>query len=131
MSAMLDKGRLYWWVPAYDSAYSQYSPGRLLLHFLLRESFNQHHTEFDFLWGDEDYKWYYATHVRLIADLGARPFPKQLKNLLRTVLRPFPGVKNSLKRFFIRLTTINSQPVRPKLETGVSAPKTSHDYLVG
>jgi hypothetical protein len=81
------------------SDYSQYAPGRLLFHVLLEERFKQQHTEFDRLWGGEGYKWNYATHVRLIAELGVRPFPQQLKHLLKSTLRPFPGVTKSLGQF--------------------------------
>lgn len=95
---MVDQGRFYLWVTSYDPAYSQYAPGRLLLHFLLEESFKQQHTEFDFLWGGEDYKWNYATHVRLIGDLGTRPFPRQVKRLVKNTLRPFPNLTRSVKR---------------------------------
>jgi hypothetical protein len=97
-SSLLNKGRFYSWIGAYNSAYSQYAPGRLLFHFLLEESFKQKHTEFDLLWGGEDYKWNYATHVRLIAELGVRPFPQQLKHLLKSTLRSFPGVTKSLRQ---------------------------------
>lgn len=95
---MLNQGRFYSWVTAYDSAYSQYAPGRLLLHSLLEDSFKQQHTEFDFLWGGEDYKWNYATHVRLIADLGSRPLSQELKRFAKKVLQPFPGVTTSLRQ---------------------------------
>jgi CelD/BcsL family acetyltransferase involved in cellulose biosynthesis len=95
---MVDQGRFYSWVTTYDSTYSQYAPGRLLLHFLLEESFQQQHTEFDFLWGGEDYKWHYATHVRLITDLGTRPLPRQLNHLIKNALRSFPQVADSVKQ---------------------------------
>lgn len=101
---MLDKGRLYWWVPAYNPSYSQYSPGRLLLHFLLEESFKRNHREFDFLWGNETYKWFYATHVRLLEDLGQPPIAKQIEKSLKLVLRPFPGTANFLKKVRNRVT---------------------------
>lgn len=96
--SMLNQGRLYSWVSGYDPGYSKYSPGRLLLHFLLEESFKQQHTEFDFLWGGEDYKWNYASHVRLIKDLGTPPLPKQMKSLVKDTLRPFPNVTKSLRQ---------------------------------
>lgn len=96
------------WITTYDASFSQYAPGRLLLHTLLEESFNQQHKEFDFLVGGEDYKWNYATHVRLVAEIGVPPFPKKVKRfvirLLITALRPFPDAKRALKtlgnRFF-------------------------------
>jgi CelD/BcsL family acetyltransferase involved in cellulose biosynthesis len=102
-------GRLYWWIPSYDTAYSKYSPGRLLLETLLEESFRQGHAEFDFLIDDASYKWDYATHTRLIAELGSPPLPLRLKrvpqttkkackSIVRRSLQPFPRVLNTLKK---------------------------------
>lgn len=98
-------GRLYSWISAYDRKYSNYSPGRLLLLASLESSFKQGHREFDFLIGDESYKWIYATHTRLIAPLGQPPLITQARNLARDSikpivqwgLRPFPGLKGQLK----------------------------------
>ena len=69
----LHDGRLTWWVPAYDPAFGRYSPGRVLLEELLRESQARGHREFDFLIGAEDYKFVYATHNRVIGPLGTPP----------------------------------------------------------
>jgi hypothetical protein len=66
----LADNRLYWLMPAYDPDLARYSPGRLLLEDILAESFARQHAEFDFLIGDEDYKWHYATHTREIGPLG-------------------------------------------------------------
>jgi hypothetical protein len=98
-------GRLYWWIPAYDPADGTYSPGRLLLELLLKESFNRQDREFDFLIGDEDYKWYYATHVRAIAQMGTPPMSIQLKRAVKSSIKPFisstigqfPALNDSLK----------------------------------
>ena len=69
---VLEDGRFYYWIPAYDPECAAFSPGRLLLDFMLKESWRRGR-EFDFLIGDEAYKWYYATHVRLIGPLGRAP----------------------------------------------------------
>ncbi|MEB3293992.1 MAG: GNAT family N-acetyltransferase [Synechococcales bacterium] len=99
---MLNQARFYSWITTYDSAYSRYAPGRLLLHFLLEESFKQKHTEFDFLLGGEDYKWNYATHVRLISELGVPPLPQQIERTLISLggkaLSPFPKLKHFVKQ---------------------------------
>ncbi|NDJ17015.1 GNAT family N-acetyltransferase [Myxacorys almedinensis] len=92
------EGRLYFWIPSYDANFSNYSPGRLLLEMLIEESFNQQHTEFDFMIGGESYKWHYATHSRLISELGSRPlslraslaarnFKHSVKRSLKSILR--------------------------------------------
>lgn len=96
--SMMHQGRFYSWISTYNAAYAQYSPGRLLLHRMLQESFQQGHTEFDLLLGGEDYKWHYATHVRLISELGVRPLPRKLNHLVKTALRPFPAIDNSVKQ---------------------------------
>ncbi|MBW4419045.1 MAG: GNAT family N-acetyltransferase [Myxacorys californica WJT36-NPBG1] len=94
---LLADGRVYYWIPTYDVAFASYSPGRLLLEMLLEESFKQGHTEFDFLIGGESYKWHYATHTRLIAELGSRPlslrasltaqsFKQSVKRSLKTLI---------------------------------------------
>jgi CelD/BcsL family acetyltransferase involved in cellulose biosynthesis len=107
--SMVHQGRFYSWISAYNAAYHQYSPGRLLFHQMLQESFQQQHTEFDLLWGGEDYKWHYATHVRLVADLGVRPLPRKLNHLVKTALGPFPQVSRSVKQIgskMLRLTLV-------------------------
>ncbi len=71
--------RLYWWVPAYDPAFGKYSPGRLMLEDLMKASLERKHREFDFLIGDETYKWHYATHNRVIGALGTPPLSLRLK----------------------------------------------------
>lgn len=83
----LADGRHAWWVPAYDPALAGYSPGRLMLHEILRESHARGHREFDFLIGDEAYKFHYATHSRLIGPLGTPPLADRVLTSLRTKTR--------------------------------------------
>jgi Acetyltransferase (GNAT) domain len=99
---MFSFGRVYSWIPAYDSAYSRYAPGKLLLLSLLEESFNRHHQEFDFLIGGESYKWDYATHTRLISDIGFPPLTAKIDRFIESnkqlILTRFPQLKGSLKK---------------------------------
>jgi CelD/BcsL family acetyltransferase involved in cellulose biosynthesis len=67
------EGRFSSWVPAYDTAAGAYAPGRLLLEHLVRSGYERGDTEFDFLVGNEPYKWQYATHTRLVGPLGPQP----------------------------------------------------------
>lgn len=53
---VVDKDRLYWLVPAFSSAWSKYSPGRLLLEHLIEWSYSKGIKVFDFTIGEEDYK---------------------------------------------------------------------------
>ena len=90
----LADNRHYWWVPAYDPALARYSPGRLLLESILEDSHRRGHAEFDFLIGDEAYKWRYATHQRVIGPLGSPPLTlrlqKEAKERLKTALHHYP-----------------------------------------
>ena len=58
------------WVFAYDPAFHKYSAGHLLVMRMLEESFARGHREFDFSEGAEDYKLLYATHGRLLGEIG-------------------------------------------------------------
>lgn len=73
LSAVLthvDPTRMSCWVTAYDPAFAIYSPGVLLFEHLMKESYQAGHRSFDFLIGDEDYKYHYATHERLVGAVG-------------------------------------------------------------
>lgn len=72
----------YSWIASYNRDYVLYSPGRLLLHMILQESFKRHHKRFDFLLGGEDYKWFYATHYRIIGPIGISSFWDNIRNIL-------------------------------------------------
>lgn len=87
------EGRMTWWVPAYDPAWSKFSPGRLLLEELMKASSARGDREFDFLIGDEGYKFTYATHNRVIGPVGTPP----LTELLATRARL--GAKAVLERY--------------------------------
>lgn len=91
--SMIGRGRFYFWNTAYNASYTRYAPGVALLHFMLEESYRHQHHEFDFLWGDEAYKWMYATHVRLIEDVGSPPFYRQIKARMKSGLRSVRGGK--------------------------------------
>lgn len=91
LGAVVD-ARMYWWVPAYDPAYRRYSPGRILLHDMLEASHAAGHAEFDFLIGDEAYKFFYATDVRVVAPLGAPPLSLRARGAAKQ------GLKSALKK---------------------------------
>lgn len=74
------------WVFTYDPAFKKYSAGHQLLSFMLEESFRRGHREFDFSEGGEDYKLIYATHARVLGDLGRPPLVRSLKTLAKDAL---------------------------------------------
>ena len=76
-------GRLGWWIPTYDPQWSKFSPGRLLLEDVLQASHTRGDLEFDFLIGNEAYKFQYSTHNRVIGAVGTPP----LRELFMTKAR--------------------------------------------
>jgi hypothetical protein len=85
--------RFFSWVPAYDREVTVLSPGRLLLEHLLVEGHGRGDAEFDFLVGDEPYKYHYATHRRVVGPLGTPPLPVSLRRAVRS------SVKRALARY--------------------------------
>lgn len=81
-------GRASSWVPAFDPGLARYTPGKLLLEAMLEWSLRRGDREFDFLIGGEEYKFHYATHVRVAGPWGEIPFSLRLKK----------GAKEQLKR---------------------------------
>lgn len=47
---------MFWYVPMYDPAYAEYSPGKVHLYMALRAAFEEKTSTFDFLRGQENYK---------------------------------------------------------------------------
>jgi hypothetical protein len=87
-SGLLYEGRFYGWFSAYNPAYAAYSPGRLSLELLLEDCFRRGHAEYDFLIGNESYKWYYATHTRLIAAVGSPSVGHMMRKLVGSKILP-------------------------------------------
>jgi CelD/BcsL family acetyltransferase involved in cellulose biosynthesis len=84
---LIENGRLYYAIPAYEPELARYSPGRLLLEWLLGEAFRLGLAEVDLLIGNEPYKWNYATHARRIGDLGRAPLVETAVAAARRRLR--------------------------------------------
>lgn len=80
---VLHEGRFYSWVPAYDPDCNKYSPGTLLFDYLLEESYQQKHEVFDFLIGNEPYKWNYATHAHVVESYGTPGLRQRIYQPLR------------------------------------------------
>ncbi len=69
--------RFYYWLPAHDPETSSYSPGTLLLEELIERGYRER-LEFDFLLGNEPYKWWYATHARIVGPVGQKSLAVRL-----------------------------------------------------
>ena len=87
---MLHEGRYSWWFPAYDPEHDRFSPGRLLLVALLQSSFERGDDEFDLLLGDEEYKWHFATDVRLVDSVGSPSLSQRVQRLSKRAAHRFP-----------------------------------------
>ena len=63
--------RYFYYLPSFDSNFSNFSPGRLLLFNLIRNSFHQGLREFDFLNGPEAYKYDWTIEEHQVYELIA------------------------------------------------------------
>lgn len=61
--------RYFYYAPSFDSALFTYSPGRLLLFNLIRNSFDRGLREFDFMNGAETYKYDWTSDERMVYEL--------------------------------------------------------------
>lgn len=73
------------WIFTYDRdpEIGHYSPGHQLVLSMLEESKRKQNREFDFSIGSNDYKWVYATHVRLLDALGRPPVQQRILTLTK------------------------------------------------
>jgi len=55
---------VYFWNTGFDPEFAAVSPGKLLLHYWIRDSFAQGYREFDFMVGEESYKLQWTSSVR-------------------------------------------------------------------
>ena len=73
-------------------------PGRLLLVALLQSSFERGDAEFDLLLGDEEYKWHFATDVRLVDSVGSPSVSQRMQRLSKRAAHRFPGPASKPRR---------------------------------
>ena len=52
------------WNTGFDPEFSKVSPGKLLLHYWIKDSFTEAHREFDFMVGEEPYKLQWTSPMR-------------------------------------------------------------------
>lgn len=64
------------WIFAHDPEFKKFAAGHQLLNAMLEESFRLGHREFDFSEGGEDYKMIYATHGRILGEIGTPPLSR-------------------------------------------------------
>jgi CelD/BcsL family acetyltransferase involved in cellulose biosynthesis len=92
--------RLYLIGSGRDIGYSKYSVGQLHQMEVIREAIGQNLTEFDFLQGDEPYKFYWAKSAR--------------RYMRVTVIRRgfLPGLRLMLLRLFLRLWDVRQYSLK-------------------
>jgi hypothetical protein len=96
------------WIFAYDPDFHRYSVGHRLVLGMLEESFARGHREFDFSEGAEDYKLIYATHGRLLGDIGRPPLARSAVVLAKHafarvgLLQTVQGIKRQAAAAFAR-----------------------------
>lgn len=80
------EGRFHAWIPAYDWSLYKFAPGLVLFHRMMEASYRAGDRAFDFLIGDEDFKWFYANRARLLAPVGTPPMPMRVWKPVRRAL---------------------------------------------
>ena len=86
--------RFYWYVPAYSKDFSRFSPGLLHIARLIEECYRLGVTTFDFLRGDERYKYEWTSDQVRLCSLeipGSSP-GSGAKSLARSLLRGAAGL---------------------------------------
>ena len=93
--------RTIYGLTTYDYALRKYSPGAIQMRHFLRQRFEAGDREVDFLWGEEPYKYRYATHVRWLGEVGREPRGDRWKRRSRMragrVLRRFPAAQEAAR----------------------------------
>lgn len=57
-------GKLYWYKPTFEPQHAIYSPGKLIIKYAIKNGVDSGAIEFDFLLGDEPYKFQWASCIR-------------------------------------------------------------------
>jgi CelD/BcsL family acetyltransferase involved in cellulose biosynthesis len=65
--------RYYYYIPSFSMKFQAYSPGRILMLRSMERAFKDGLTEFDFLRGDEPYKFDWANGARRLTTLVSYP----------------------------------------------------------
>lgn len=88
------------WIFTYDQTpeIAYFSPGHQLVQSMLEESHRRGHREFDFSIGSSEYKWMYATHVRLLGWLGQPPMVQLMLERARRQARKYVSMSPRLRR---------------------------------
>ena len=88
------------WIFTYDHTpeIAYFSPGHQLVQMMLEESHRLGHRQFDFSIGSNEYKWMYATHVRLLGWLGQPPLTQWMLDRARRQAKKYVSEHPGLRR---------------------------------
>lgn len=100
-AGFIDHGAFYYLLPGYDMEYRQGSAGLFLMEYMIEQSHAEGLEEFDFLLGDEAYKFYYANYYRVVGMAGNPDQWEVLcangKQVLKNLLFRNEAIKNTVK----------------------------------
>ena len=88
-------GRFFYYMPSFREEYAVYSPSRLLLVRQLQGAFDDGLAEFDFLGGDDPYKYDWATDVRRAYTFSASSKAPHSRIAYSAHTRLLPMLRNS------------------------------------
>jgi len=58
------RGKIYWYKPTFDQRYAKFVPGKIMIKYSMEYAVQKGLNEFDFLLGDEPYKFQWTTEKR-------------------------------------------------------------------
>jgi hypothetical protein len=93
--------RFYWYKMAYDAAFAAYSPGKVHVALLLEECMRDGVEVFDFLCGDEAYKFAWTSRFRRFYRLewwnGLRPVKRMVRRVPPPILAGLRRVRRGCR----------------------------------
>lgn len=102
-AGFIHDGTFYYVLPSYDSEYRNGAPGLFLMEYMIEQSHAKGLAEFDFLLGDEPYKFYYADYYRIVGMAGEADqwecLRRNSKEWLKKVLFKNEKVKGVVKGY--------------------------------
>lgn len=93
--------KVYYYSPTFNLEYAKYSPGRVLLYYMIENAFNENIREIDLLFGEDSYKLHWTREIRNNYQIQIL----QKKPLLRVLYYWLGEIKPKLREIkFLRKT---------------------------
>ena len=114
-------GRFHYYMPSFRQEYASFSPGRLLTFHLLKNAFESELDEFDFLTGDDQYKYDWTGDIRTVYAFSAQQgglrskLLHQLREGVVPALRSSSTVRKLIRRWRRRNGNISESADRRAL----------------